>query len=70
MISQRRQGLRALLMAASAAAFGPAGSELVGYSNRFPGGFAERMVLQEALQEVLLEAQEMLGLMVRTLEVD
>lgn len=31
------------------AAFGPAGSELVGYSNRFPGGFAERMVLQEAL---------------------
>ncbi|NEW87370.1 MULTISPECIES: zinc-binding dehydrogenase [unclassified Rhodopseudomonas] len=31
------------------AAFGPAGNELVGYSNRFPGGFAERMVLQEAL---------------------
>lgn len=31
------------------AAFGPAGSELVGYSNLFPGGFAERMVLQEAL---------------------
>ncbi|MDE2562331.1 MAG: zinc-binding dehydrogenase [Sphingomonadales bacterium] len=31
------------------AAFGPQGSELVGYSNRFPGGFAERMVLQEAL---------------------
>lgn len=31
------------------AAFGPAGAELIGYSNRFPGGFAERMVLQEAL---------------------
>ena len=28
---------------------GPAGLELVGYSNRFPGGFAERMLLQEAL---------------------
>ncbi|MBK6706916.1 MAG: zinc-binding dehydrogenase [Sphingomonadales bacterium] len=31
------------------AAIGPLGSELVGYSNRFPGGFAEQMVLQEAL---------------------
>lgn len=31
------------------AAFGPQGSELVGYSNLYPGGFAERMVLQEAL---------------------
>jgi threonine dehydrogenase-like Zn-dependent dehydrogenase len=31
------------------AAFGPQGAELVGYSNRFPGGFGERMVLQEAL---------------------
>lgn len=31
------------------AAFGPQGGELVGYSNRFPGGFAERMVLTEAL---------------------
>jgi len=28
---------------------GPAGPEGVGYSNRFPGGLAERMVLQEAL---------------------
>ena len=28
---------------------GPDGSEIVGYSNRFPGGFAERMLLQEAL---------------------
>lgn len=28
---------------------GPAGVELVGYSNRFPGGFAERMLLQEAM---------------------
>lgn len=31
------------------AAFGPQGGELVGYSNRFPGGFAERMVLTEAM---------------------
>jgi threonine dehydrogenase-like Zn-dependent dehydrogenase len=31
------------------ATFGPRGSETVGYSNRFPGGFAERMVLQEGL---------------------
>lgn len=31
------------------AAIGPQGGELVGYSNRFPGGFAERMVLQEAM---------------------
>lgn len=30
-------------------ALGPAGVELVGYSNRFPGGFAERMLLQEAM---------------------
>lgn len=30
-------------------AIGPAGVELVGYSNRFPGGFAEQMLLQEAL---------------------
>ncbi|MBK8629105.1 MAG: zinc-binding dehydrogenase [Sphingomonadales bacterium] len=30
-------------------AIGPQGAELIGYSNRFPGGFAERMVLQEAL---------------------
>lgn len=29
--------------------FGPAGMDAVGYSNRLPGGFAERMVLQEAL---------------------
>ena len=28
---------------------GPGGPEGVGYSNRFPGGLAERMVLQEAL---------------------
>jgi threonine dehydrogenase-like Zn-dependent dehydrogenase len=28
---------------------GPAGAEYVGYSNRFPGGFAERMVLTEKL---------------------
>lgn len=28
---------------------GPAGVELIGYSNRFPGGFAEQMLLQEAL---------------------
>ncbi|APW72111.1 MULTISPECIES: zinc-binding dehydrogenase [Sphingopyxis] len=28
---------------------GPAGAEYVGYSNRFPGGFAERMVLTERL---------------------
>lgn len=28
---------------------GPAGPEYVGYSNRFPGGFAERMVLTERL---------------------
>ena len=28
---------------------GPAGPEAVGYSNRYPGGLAERMVLQEAL---------------------
>jgi threonine dehydrogenase-like Zn-dependent dehydrogenase len=27
---------------------GPAGQELVGFSNRFPGGFGERMVLDEA----------------------
>ncbi|MFO1254536.1 MAG: zinc-binding dehydrogenase [Sphingomonadaceae bacterium] len=31
------------------AAFSAQGSELVGYSNLYPGGFAERMVLQEAL---------------------
>ena len=31
------------------AVFGPAGMEAVGYSNRLPGGFAERMVLQEML---------------------
>ncbi len=31
------------------AALGPQGGELVGYSNRFPGGFAERMVLTEAM---------------------
>lgn len=30
-------------------ATGPAGAEYVGYSNRFPGGFAERMVLTEKL---------------------
>lgn len=30
-------------------AIGPQGAELVGYSNRFPGGFGEQMVLQEAL---------------------
>ena len=30
-------------------AMGTAGMETVGYSNRFPGGFAERMALQEAL---------------------
>ena len=30
-------------------AAGPAGMELVGYSNRFPGGFGELMVLQEDL---------------------
>jgi threonine dehydrogenase-like Zn-dependent dehydrogenase len=29
--------------------FGPSGPEGIGYSNRFPGGLAERMVLQEAL---------------------
>jgi threonine dehydrogenase-like Zn-dependent dehydrogenase len=29
--------------------FGPTGPEAVGYSNRFPGALAERMVLQEAL---------------------
>ncbi|MCI3180783.1 alcohol dehydrogenase [Caulobacter sp. CCUG 60055] len=29
--------------------FGPAGIELVGYSNRYPGGFSERMVLAEAM---------------------
>jgi len=28
---------------------GPAGPEGIGYSNRYPGGLAERMVLQEAL---------------------
>ena len=28
---------------------GPLGMETVGYSNRFPGGFAERMVLTEAM---------------------
>lgn len=28
---------------------GPAGVETIGYSNRFPGGFAEQMVLQEDL---------------------
>ncbi len=31
------------------AAFGPAGAELVGYSNLYPGGFGERMVLTEAM---------------------
>lgn len=31
------------------AAFTAAGAELVGYSNLFPGGFAERMVLTEAM---------------------
>ncbi len=30
-------------------AIGPQGVETVGYSNRFPGGFAERIVLQEDL---------------------
>jgi threonine dehydrogenase-like Zn-dependent dehydrogenase len=30
-------------------AIGPAGRELVGFSNRFPGGFAERMVLTESM---------------------
>lgn len=30
-------------------AAGPAGFETVGYSNRFPGGFGERMVLTEAM---------------------
>jgi 2-desacetyl-2-hydroxyethyl bacteriochlorophyllide A dehydrogenase len=30
-------------------ATGPAGAEYVGYSNRFPGGFGERMVLTEKL---------------------
>lgn len=30
-------------------AIGPNGMELVGFSNRFPGGFGEYMVLQEAL---------------------
>lgn len=29
--------------------FGPKGAETIGYSNRFPGGFAEQMVLQEDL---------------------
>lgn len=29
--------------------FGPKGTETVGYSNRFPGGFAEQMLLQEGL---------------------
>ncbi len=31
------------------AVVGPAGMEAVGYSNRLPGGFAERMVLQDLL---------------------
>jgi threonine dehydrogenase-like Zn-dependent dehydrogenase len=31
------------------AAITPTGAELIGYSNTYPGGFAERMVLQEAL---------------------
>ena len=31
------------------AVFGPAGMEAIGYSNRLPGGFAERMVLSEML---------------------
>lgn len=30
-------------------ALGPAGAELVGYSNLYPGGFAEQMMLQEAM---------------------
>ena len=30
-------------------AFGARGGETIGYSNAFPGGFAERMVLQEAM---------------------
>lgn len=29
--------------------FGPGGLELIGYSNRFPGGFAEHMALTEAM---------------------
>ena len=31
------------------AAFGPTGMEAIGYSNRLPGGFAERMILSEML---------------------
>ena len=30
-------------------AIGPSGPELIGFSNRFPGGFGEYLVLQEAM---------------------